>query len=516
MRWLFGLIVAVSAIGCDGERDAAMPPVDSHHLRTHTTAVDAGHAVPDAAGGGQHGAIADHDSAADSGAHGTRGRAPRADAGTQARDAGSVVVDAGGSSSDAGSAGSAPEHGGASVDAGRWPTHAGDAGRASRDASSDASANAHDGGSVSATGTGFTYLNDADRGADVFIESDRLSAEWRTLGTEGVRSTRSIAPGEGVFYYEARLPEPLNMLSIGVATAAAPLDQSASANDQSFGIDTSGGISVNGVWSENFESDNVDFGFVLDYRAASPIVHVIALENGQPVIVRSQSLAAISKPLFIYMAGIRRTTETHVTINPGNDTTNAPFVYAPAKLLRAAGLVDTADTLVMGWGATHAGVWNAPPTLTPPAGTTVPAGTRSRFGPSKRRRGRSAQQSHRMGGDVDGQRTERAHGKGATFTFTPKVMGIHPVRMTVTDSGGKRARQTVDVVAPGSLAQYSNVRMTPDAKSGSGIVVSPEGLRVRWTANGKNGIRANQALYGAFWYFEAQRLCRPSTKASAW
>jgi hypothetical protein len=497
MQRLCWLIVSVCALACDGKRDVAMPPGGpGSDLPTHKTSVDHHHTTARPAAGADSGAMADFDAGADGATPSDTDAAPPRDAGVLAPDAGSL------SDVDRGSpdAGRPPEDAGAALDTSATHAHGGQ-----RRAGSDAGS-----GTVNPPANGLTYLNDADRGADILIESDRLSAQWLTLGTEGVRSTRSIAPGEGVFYYEAHIPAPFNMLTIGVATAAAPLDLDASANAQSFGIDSGGTIAVNGTWSQNFDSGNVDFGFVLDYRATPAIVHVIATANGQPAIVRSQSLAAISQPLFIYLAGIRRTTETQVTINAGNDTTNAPFVYAPADLLRAAGLADTADALVMGWGATHAGTWNAPPTLVPPSGTTVSAGTAVTL---------SGQASDIEDGSLSatiewedlatGSGTERVRGTGASFTFTPQVMGIHPVRMTVIDSGGKRARQSIDVVALGTLAQNSDVRMTPDAKSGSGIVVSSDGLSVHWTADGKNGVRANQALYGAFWYFEAQRLVPP-------
>jgi hypothetical protein len=109
---------------------------------------------------------------------------------------------------------------------------------------------------------------------------------------------------------------------------------------------------------------------------------------------------------------------------------------------------------------------------------------------------------------------ERVQGEGATFTFTPQVLGGHPVRVTAVDSGGKSARAVVDVQALGTLTQHEDVRIEADPLSGSGVAISDDGLRVRWTVDAKNGVRANQALYGGFWYFEAQRLIAPANQAA--
>jgi hypothetical protein len=359
-----------------------------------------------------------------------------------------------------------------------------------------------------------TFLNRDDCHPGVHIEPDRLSAEWRTIGTAGVRSTRAIAPGEGVFYFEATTWEALNALTIGVATAAQPLDQLAGGSDQSFGIDPSGEIYSDGVWVTGFDADGLSFGFVLDYSALHPVVHVIAETGGSPRIVHSASLVAIADPLFIYLAGMRRTTETHVTINAGNDTADVPFEFEPRALLRSAGLSAAADSLVPGWGATHAGVYNHPPAVTAPAGVSVSAGTPVML---------SGQAYDAEDGELDavllwevlstGYGPERVQGKGASFTFAPAVLGVHPVRLTAVDSGGKRARAVVDVQASGELPQHRDVRIVADALSGSGIVVADDGLRVRWTAEGKYAIRANQGLYGGFWYFESRRLIAPANQA---
>ncbi|MBC7171221.1 MAG: hypothetical protein H5U40_02280, partial [Polyangiaceae bacterium] len=105
---------------------------------------------------------------------------------------------------------------------------------------------------------------------------------------------------------------------------------------------------------------------------------------------------------------------------------------------------------------------------------------------------------------------ERVVGTGPSFTYTPAEIGLHPIRVSVVDSGGKRASARVNVVAMGDLAQRTlpnDVRMEAEpGLSGSTLVLRSDGLAARWASTAKEGIRANQAVFGAFRYFEVRRL----------
>jgi hypothetical protein len=63
----------------------------------------------------------------------------------------------------------------------------------------------------------------------------------------------------------------------------------------------------------------------------------------------------------------------------------------------------------------------------------------------------------------------------------------------------------VKVVARGALPQFNPVQLTPDALSGPDIVLSGDGLSARFEGLGKYGVRANQPVFGRYWYFEAHR-----------
>jgi hypothetical protein len=207
---------------------------------------------------------------------------------------------------------------------------------------------------------------------------------------------------------------------------------------------------------------------------------------------------------------MRRLPGVQVVINPGNDTVNQPFTFDPVRILNGAGLSQPAAALVKGWGATHTAVWNAPPALSvlPPPVTSIALGQSVTLSATAS----DAEQGSLTANIVwevlsTGYGPERVRGTGASFVVMPNAIGQHPVQVSITDAGGKVARSQLTITVPGSVPQVSDVRLTLEpALSGAGIQLSPDGLRAHWTMNDKYGVRANQGLYGAFWYFEGHRL----------
>ena len=361
-----------------------------------------------------------------------------------------------------------------------------------------------------------TYLNAADRSsAEVVISSDRLSAEWLGLATLGVRSTTAIRPRSGVFYFEAYAN--LDLFSIGVAPGSAALDHGA-VTGGGFSIDVSGVIEApQGEGAAFQKSAQGEYGFVVDYRAEHPTVYFIAGTRSAPRIAATQTLSSVNAPLYIHLSGLRRKQGNQITINPGNDTVNQPFVFDPRAVLRAQGHNEAAQALVLGWGATHAGTWNEPPTLslltTPPSHVNVGESVTLMASASDAEGGTS---------DADiqwdvlsvGIGPERIHTTGAAFTFTPRTLGQHPIRLSVTDAAGKRVERTVTIEADGSLQQFSSVKLVNESGlTGDGIQISSDGLRAHWTRDQKLGVRANQGLYGDFWYVEGHRLVPEDNQA---
>lgn len=62
------------------------------------------------------------------------------------------------------------------------------------------------------------------------------------------------------------------------------------------------------------------------------------------------------------------------------------------------------------------------------------------------------------------------------------------------------------VTVTGTLPQANPVRLQLDATSGQGVSLSVDGLSATFAGPGKDGVKANQGVYGDFWYFEVHRI----------
>ena len=123
------------------------------------------------------------------------------------------------------------------------------------------------------------------------------------------------------------------------------------------GSDTTGTIRFNSAFVESFAADESDhYGFVVDYRGAQPIVHVIVRANETPssIVDRVHYSATLetTEPIFLLAGGGRRSLDVQQRILVGNDLTRSPFRYDAAGLLAAASIDGTG--LVLGWAKSHA------------------------------------------------------------------------------------------------------------------------------------------------------------------
>jgi hypothetical protein len=351
-------------------------------------------------------------------------------------------------------------------------------------------------------------LSDDDRDPQLLLREDGLAVDFYEHG--GVRSEVAVQPGSGVFYFEGRrLVDELGDYGFGVATRAVPVVETGiGETDQSFGVMVDGSVYYAGEWQARIDATNEGYGIVVDYRGRTPTAHVIARgADGHARVMTSQELRAITAPLYMFVAGSKRAPTWHIELNPGNDTVNVPFAYDAAAALRDARLSDVADALTLGWGSTFAGEPDDPPVLHVPNDMDVSSGTPVTL---------EATATDTEDGDLTSHiewellssphYAGRVRAKGGTFAFTPSAVGIHPARATITDAAGHRVEATVRVRVPGPVAMIDHPRLEPDARSGPEVVVSRDGLSARWGGEDKNGVRANQSIYGAFWYFEFERL----------
>ncbi len=351
-------------------------------------------------------------------------------------------------------------------------------------------------------------LSQEDRGPLLRLREDGLAVDF--YAHDGVRSETAIQPGSGVFYFESkRLVEVIGDYGFGIATHAVPVVETGiGETDQSFGLMVDGSVFYAGNWLTRIDAPNDTYGMVVDYRDTTPTVHVVAHgDDGSVGVLHSESLTGITSPLYIFVAGTKEAPTWHVEINPGNDTVNVPFTYDPASALRAAGMADTADALVLGWGTTFAGAPDDPPVLRVPNDRSVAAGTPITL---------QATATDTEDGDLTGKiewellssphYAGRTKASGGTFTFTATAVGIHPARATIRDAAGHWVEATVRITVPGPVTMVDQPQLVHDVESGQEIVISPDGRSARWVGVDKQGVRANQSIYGAFWYFEFERL----------
>jgi hypothetical protein len=374
---------------------------------------------------------------------------------------------------------------------------------------------------IEATFEGHTpvRLNPADRDPDVRIrEYDRLAADL-DLDFGGVRSDVSIGPGSGVFYFEGRrTTNELGPYGVGVCSGTYPLNgTSVGSTDQAFGVTATGGIDYDSTFQGLFDATaTTHYGMVVDYRGSHPIVHAIIrdfdwdLLEIRPKIGRSLTMTNVTTPVYILAAGLRTVVGEEIEINAGNDTTNFPFHYDVRAVLRAAGLEDVANALVLGWGGTYAGPVSSPPSVTVSADAVVSNGSMVTVNATA-----TDPEDGSLTGAIEWELLSSPHylgrirGSGGSFSFTATGVGIHPARARVVDSTGHVTEAVVRIRVPGPVATPATTRLEADPLSGDGVVLDPSGTRARFTGLGKMGIRANQSCYGCFWYFEFYREHAP-------
>jgi hypothetical protein len=350
----------------------------------------------------------------------------------------------------------------------------------------------------------------SDRSPYVFVSPDGYEVENKS-GPGGVRTDASIAPGSGVFYFETVRLSELRVGGFGVATVAHPLDEGGGSDPQSLGLAAWGPVEhADGtcVGEEKHDTSQREVGFVVDYRAASPTIHLIQRGSGGTPTVRTSCTMTVSAPLFGFYWSERARVGNEGRINTGADTVNAPFTFGEAAVraaLTAAGKADAASALVMGFGKTRAGRLDAAPTLVVPNALQVALNQPVTLEGSALDTEDGELSAQIAWVDLATQFHARVGAVGKTFTFTPNSIGKHPVEATVTDLDGVKTSKTVMVTVIGELPRPNPVQLAPDPLSGEGITLTPDALSVRFAGPGKDGIRANQGIYGQFWYFEVHR-----------
>lgn len=280
------------------------------------------------------------------------------------------------------------------------------------------------------------FLSNTDRSATIELSADRLSARFLTSPAQrGVRSDVAIQPGQGFYYFEGSRSEAAGDYTFGVATAAELLTNSAGQTVQSAGANFNGGplrYSINS--SGNLTGTFDTMGFAVDYRGPNPVVHLIASTTltGDAVYVGTVTMTSVTTPIYIFLSGRPTSTGFRQTINGGNDLTARPFRYSAAQIAAALNgrFYRGNDGLVLGWPTT--------PNANLPGTVNIAGGPRAIVLGSPVTISASATDPE------DGNRTASITwsdgrgntGSGASFTFTPAVLGRTTVVASATDTAG--------------------------------------------------------------------------------
>lgn len=271
-----------------------------------------------------------------------------------------------------------------------------------------------------------TRLSDTDIGPGVSLSSDRLGAIFSVAGSHrGVRSDIAVNPGSGFYYYEGHREVPRGNYGFGVATSATSLESFGGRTDQSLGVNAAGYIYYSNaalVSNDAVIRASETYGIAVDYRGATPVVHVILAGN----LFLTQELSSVSDPLHVLVYGQRATAGVQQTINTGSDLVNSPFSYDARSILMAAS-VSGAESLELSWGGvvpqteiTISGLDSAD------TNTTVSL---------------TATAQSASGADISGStlwldQTTGATGSGTQFDVNGSVAGDHIVTATVLDEQG--------------------------------------------------------------------------------
>lgn len=278
-------------------------------------------------------------------------------------------------------------------------------------------------------------LNPLDAHASISISADGLGASF-TLGSHhGVRSDVAVTPGSGFYYFEGTRQVGVGNFGFGVATASETLEDFGGISTQSLGVNALGYIfygnnSLLGGSANAAIAAAQTYGIAVDYRAASPVVHVIAGGAhiwSQPV--------AVTDPLHILVYGNATTAGIQQVVNTAANFAVQPFVYDAESILTTAGVAG-ADSILDGWTAP------APQT----AVSITPIGPVTQVGEVLTL---AATATNASGTDISSTITwtdsaSAQVGTGATFDFTASTIGFHLIEARVLN---EQSEPVIDTLA---------------------------------------------------------------------
>ena len=280
-------------------------------------------------------------------------------------------------------------------------------------------------------------LNTADKHPSISLTSNSLGAIFSdSCCHRGIRSTTSISPASGFYYYEGHREVDAGNFGFGVATATETLSNYGGYSNQSLGVNTLGYIYYDGksLISNNNPTilANNTYGIAVDYRDTNPIIYVLV--GGE--LLYTQTLDQVTGPLFILAYGHSTTPNVQQTINAGDDVATSPFFYDPQTILTAAGITGS-NELILGWETP------APETQISIVGgnITTNTGTAATL---------TSVASNAAGDDISSttnwlDSTTGTTGTGSTFSINDSNVSTHTITASVLDENTLSVSSSVTV-----------------------------------------------------------------------
>jgi len=196
-----------------------------------------------------------------------------------------------------------------------------------------------------------TRLDVADVDSTVEISRDRLTATFTGPDVRSVRSTVSISPESGWYYFEGQRLQGVGDYGIGVATRRAHLQQGPGADTQSIGLTSNGKVLVEGKVERLTQTESTEYyGIAVDYTGTSPVVHLLITDrDGHCQVIPGFELSDVFDDLFIVAFGRTDGDRASIKINAGDDLQNTPFHYPAHYEIFNLGY-EGAEFLGSGWG----------------------------------------------------------------------------------------------------------------------------------------------------------------------
>ncbi len=185
----------------------------------------------------------------------------------------------------------------------------------------------------------------------VVLSGNGMSACFKSASAVGVKSNGVVVQGpNSLYYFEATRTDIYNT-AIGVSgtpDALPPNGNNFVPKPDTLWISGTQSLTADALGNTQYGNigDAATFGVVVDYRSKYPVVSIIGPASGSylcdglppttPCVLTRTPLQAAPAALYIHAHGVGNLTDgPRVSINPGTQLVNKPYVYAPQAVRQA-------------------------------------------------------------------------------------------------------------------------------------------------------------------------------------